>query len=192
MSADVRNAVEKTNLSSEGYPWVGRAIGVLKRWSLPVPVKANGDARAIQAMDEIERQMGFEVFDRTSIEALPDDQIKRGIIVSVGTAFVAPDMRAADAKGNVSSQPNSGAWSLPPTIARGLLDSRLYVNIDGPVSKASLEVVIHEFGHALGMGEHYLGFGDSRHVISPRFWSVLRTLYANEPGTPGHSVQIRE
>ncbi|MCW5234992.1 zinc metalloprotease [Verminephrobacter eiseniae] len=54
------------------------------------------------------------------------------------------------------------------------------------------EIVIHEVGHALGLGAHFKGFGDSDGPIGTAFWPVLATLYANPIGTPKASVVVKQ
>ncbi len=54
----------------------------------------------------------------------------------------------------------------------------------------SKDVLIYEFGHALGLRRHFRGFGVSS-SISSTFWNVLATLYANEVGTPFGDLKVR-
>lgn len=186
----VRSTLDATNISSNGFPWGGQQPGVLKRWSLPIPVKLNGDSRAVTAVDEIERQLGQTIFDRASIASTPDDQVVRGLIVSKGTSYVPPGSSSAcDGAGGVAGAPNSGGY--PTAFLKGAeISARLYVNLDNPGCVASQEVTTHEFGHALGMGQHYDGFGNGQ-PISPLFWRVLRTMYANPIGTPSASIVVQ-
>jgi hypothetical protein len=61
----------------------------LKRWDYEttlIPVKHKNVPLVIQAMDEIERRLGFIIFDRDSLANIDDDDIIRGIIVSICTA----------------------------------------------------------------------------------------------------------
>jgi len=188
-SETVKRSLEATNVSSKGFPWAGEQSGFLKRWALPIPVKLNGDARAIAAVDEIERQLGQTIFDRTAIASLPDTQIVRGLIVSIGTSYVPPGSSGpCDGAGGVSGSPNSGSY--PSPFLRGAeISTRLYINLDNSGCIASQDVTTHEFGHALGMGAHYEGFGDGP-AISPLFWRVLRTIHANPIGTPSPSIIV--
>src|SRR5688572_26849094 len=81
--AATRQALQTTNLGvAPGSP----AVGTLKRWNLLIPVKTKGDARAVQAMDRIEDRLDAIIFDRTAIAGTPDDDITRGLIISLGTA----------------------------------------------------------------------------------------------------------
>lgn len=184
-------ALTQTNLASSGFPWNGAAPGRLKRWELPIPVKTNGDARAIAAMDSIESELGLAVFDRTSIAFTPDSQIIRGIVVSVGTAFLPPGTtNPANYCANVAGAPRASGWASPAASAGGVMSYRLYVNLDNPFCTADVSIAIHEFGHALGMGVHFEGFGYGP-AISSLSWRVLRTMYANAPGTPAASIVVK-
>ena len=184
-----RSALQATNLAGTGFPWGGAAPGLLKRWNLPIPVKTNEEARAVAAMDEIERRLGITVFDRTSIATLPDAQIARGIVVRVGTAFLPAGGNPASYCANVAAAPGVDSWTSPAATPGGVMSYRLYVNLDNPQCRADSSIVIHEFGHALGMGEHYEGFGQGS-AISDLFWRVLRTIYANPPGTPANVILV--
>jgi hypothetical protein len=187
----VRAALTVTNLAANGFPWNGAAPGLLKRWELPIPVKTNGDSRANDAMDAIERELGPGVFDRTSIASTPDNLITKGIVVSVGTAFLPSGAtNPANYCANVAAAPRASGWASPAATAGGVMSYRLYVNLDNPFCKADISIAIHEFGHALGMGVHYEGFGYGP-AISNLSWRVLRTMYANAPGTPAASIVVK-
>ena len=113
-----RAALTTTNLEANGFPWNGAAPGLLKRWELPIPVKTNGDTRANDAMDAIERELGPGIFDRTSIASTPDNEITRGIVVSVGTAFLpAGATNPASYCANVAAAPRA----IRPAGRRGVI-----------------------------------------------------------------------
>jgi hypothetical protein len=178
--------------------------GFLRRWDLPIPVKLNGEPRATAAIDEIERQLGYTVFDRTSIANTPDPQITHGLIISVGTAVGVPGGDPAFQCG--SGGPPNGVF--PPwwtsalgnnagTVGPGgvfvpnfLLSGVNWVNLDGPICVASLPVTIHEFMHVMGMYGHFQDFGNGA-PIGPLAWRVLRTTYGNPVGTPASAIVPR-
>jgi hypothetical protein len=185
-------ALDWTNLASEGPEWtiylgappvpVPIAPGRLKRWIAPIPVKTNGEPRAIAALDEIERRLGTTLFDRTSIANLADGQITRGVFVTVGTTTPVPG------ESEQVTCARTMYWGVPARNS-GVMSLRMEVRIDGQVCKASVNRVIHEFGHVMGLGRHFSGYeeGDEN---SPLFWNVLATMYANAPGTPRDAIVV--
>lgn len=71
--------LSSSNIDSTGFPWSpGVGAGITKRWNLLIPVKTNGEARAVTAMNTVEQRLGYTIFDRTSIEATANDAITRG------------------------------------------------------------------------------------------------------------------
>ena len=183
-SEDTSDAATRQALHNTNVNWPPRAAdpaapidplhGVLKRWSLPIPVKTNNEPRAAQAMDAIESRLGATIFDRTSIAGLPDDAAlnTRGIFISVGTASGA-------ACGTTVSQLQGANAEL--------MESR--ISLDGAACTANVDVTIHEFGHALGMFEHFQNFGEGG-PIGELFWRVLRTIYRNGIGTPAADIVL--
>lgn len=89
-------------------------------------------------------------------------------------------------RAGVSSGPNEDGY--PQSFydgTTGVIDTVLYINLDNSGCTASNEMTIHEFGHALGLGDHFEGFGSA-----PVFWATLKTLYNNAPGTAKADVQV--
>ena len=192
---DVTRGLQTTNLDSNRFPWVaGLADGRTKRWDIEqdglIPVKLNGATSAKDAIEEIEAVLQMSIFDTTSIANLPDDQITRGIIVSEGTALSPNGFITKSTCGHVSASPKTTSYPKGFYDANGKISTRLYVNLSSKNCTASLEIAIHEFGHALGLGSHFSGFG-SGDAISPAFWQVLYTLYHNEVGASGEDLQIQ-
>ncbi|RFA29143.1 hypothetical protein CAI21_10245 [Alkalilimnicola ehrlichii] len=150
-----------------------------------IPVKTNGSELAERAMDEIERVFNRHVFDRHSIANVPDDEIDAGIIVSMGTSPVpdGADPRAFCA--NVAVGPNdlspisNNIWQDDASYE---IDFPVFINLGNPDCSPNLNIVIHEFGHAMGLEGHFPGFGMGG-AISNNFWLVLFSLYNNPPGT---------
>lgn len=204
--AAISRYVHVTNLNSANFPWDainfpdGAAQGKLKRWDIEgaglIPVKLNGSTLATNAIDDIEARMGRTLFDRTSIANTPDEQILRGLIVSTGTAM-GPDGPSCGHVGQGpadTSYPSflySGATSefIPFYTDAGVISTRLYVNLSSIRCSASLAVAIHEFGHALGMGAHFNGFGMGP-PVSENFWRVLYTLYGNPVGSVADDITV--
>ena len=172
----------KTNLDSSKFPWNHVANGKLKKWYGLIPVKSNGVKRAEEAMDRIEKKLGRKLFDRESIRDKPNNKISRGIIVSVGTAVGEGGTVDEDTCGHVGMKP--GVTDYPKEFLKdsGEIDTVLYVNLgsarcdDSKRGRKPSDTAVHEFGHALGLGEHFPGFGDGE-IISDTFWSVLSKIY---------------
>jgi hypothetical protein len=189
--AEVLALADATNIASSGFPWSGRFAGVVKRWTLPIPVKTNGEPRAVPAMDAIEAKLGYVVFDRTSIASADEATITRGLIFRQGTSYLPAGANPQSYCANVARAPFDGGYPSTFMFAPGEISARLYVNLDNPQCTASADIVIHELGHALGMGAHFAGFGDDD-AIGAAFWPVLATLYGNPIGTPKGSVVIKQ
>ena len=169
--AATRQTLANTNLNVG--PGGGAALGTLKRWSLPVPVKTNGDLRAAQAMDAIEARLGMTIFDRTSIAGTDDSSITRGLIVRTGTGPQSSLCGSAD--------PGNGATAEMTGV--------MFIDLDSPTCTASVGATIHEFGHTLGLFNHFQNFGIGN-ATGELFWRVLRTIYMNNIGTPGPSIVL--
>jgi hypothetical protein len=169
--ATTRQTLQTTNL--DVGPAGSSALGTLKRWSLPVPVKTNNDPRAAQAMDAIEKRLGTTIFDRTSIANTPDDSITRGLIISVGTGPQSSLCGSAETPDGASAE----------------MTGRLVIRLDSAGCTASLDATIHQFGHTLGMFRHFQNFGDGN-PIGELSWRVLRTIYLNNIGTPGPNIVL--
>jgi hypothetical protein len=178
-----------TNLNESEFPWTGIASGVLKRWSgdTLIPVKLNGSTLAAQALDEIEAALERTIFDRTSLDQVPDEQVTVGLIVSEGTSIGPRGIADESSCGHVSEGLGTTAYPQGFYDFSGRIETRLYVHISSARCTADLDVAIHEFGHALGMGQHFAGFGIGP-AISGDFWNVLYTIYDNPAGTPESGI----
>jgi hypothetical protein len=192
----IQENIELTNLNTRNFPWLAWvAEGKLKRWDYvndgPIPVKLNSSALAESAVDAIEAKLGKVIFDRTSIGTTPDELIIRGIIVSEGTTVSPNGIVTKSTCGNVSKAPGMTAY--PPHFYNdtGRINTKLYVNLSSPKCTATLDVAIHEFGHALGMGKHFVGFGIGD-AIDVNFWNVLYNIYINDIGTTKEDLVIRQ
>lgn len=90
---------------------------------------------------------------------------------------------------NVSEGPNIGNV-IQPDSQNGIKSKPVYVNLGNGQCDVTQAIVVHEFGHALGLANHFNGFGigDS---ISTAFWDVLATLYGNPQSTTAQSLIVR-
>lgn len=190
----IRDFVEQTNLDSSNFPWrrTNTADGQLKRWDVSqelIPVKLNGDERAVAALDEIESTLEMTLFDRESIANVEDEAIERGLIVSEGTA-VGPGGRVdGNTCGNVADGPRRTGRPINWYDSRGEIDTRLYINLGSDGCTPGVAITIHEFGHAMGLGQHFAGFGDGP-PINANFWNTLATLYASDIGVSKSGLEI--
>jgi hypothetical protein len=192
----IRENIELTNLNTRNFPWLAWvAEGKLKRWDYvndgPIPVKLNSSALAESAVDAIEAKLGKVIFDRTSIATTPDELIIRGIIVSEGTTVSPNGIVTKSTCGNVSKAPGMTAYPLHFYNDTGRINTKLYVNLSSPKCTATLDIAVHEFGHALGMGKHFAGFGIGD-AIDVNFWNVLYNIYINDIGTTKEDLVIRQ
>jgi hypothetical protein len=191
-----RTNLALANIDSVYFPWApntgkpGPGGGITKRWGALVPVKTNGDSRADVAMDRIEKKLGKKIFDRQSIQTVHNSAITRGLIFSKGTAYVKEGRTDyKNWRGNVASDYPAQFFN----VSTGVIDTLLYVNLDNAHAKAKPDDVVHELGHALGLGEHFDGFAaHGTAAISKQFWAVLKTLYNNPPGTRKEDVKLAQ
>jgi len=182
-----------TNIDESGFPWYGIAVGKLKRWDYTadglIPVKTNGIALANQAMNSIEKELGLIIFDRASIENIPSDNITRGIIVMEGTAIGSGGNVDENTCGTVSAGVGTTGYPFEFYNESGNINSVLYVHLSSSMCSADLNIAIHEFGHALGLGAHFEGFGIGP-SIDDNFWNVLYNIYNNNVGAEENSLTI--
>ena len=187
-----------SNTNDPKFPWStvpGGQMGFTKRWGLgliPVVYQDNGRDRVVMAMNQIETRLG-KIFDRQPYaQGQAQHLVQRGIVISTGTAMASDDTLPCNNCGNVSRGPNDTAYPAnyfdPLT---GIIDCVLYINLDSPDCTADVYTVLHEFGHALGLGEHFEGFGiGGEHAVGTNIFPVLKTLYAHEPGTSHGSINV--
>jgi hypothetical protein len=168
---------------NNGWPWRGLAHDKPKRWETPIPIKTNELDRVHTALDHIEYELGQRIFDRSSIANIPEDQIKRGLIVSPGTAVKYNYVVDKDTCGNVAKGPGEFDWPNPAIRDDGTIDARLYINLgsdkcdDRTRGSAEWQIAAHEIAHAIGLaGGHFYGFQDNI-PVSDRLWDTLRLLY---------------
>lgn len=187
--------IETSNLDSSRFPWASIADGRLKRWHYEIdgliPVKTHGNTLAEAALDEIESRLGLVIFDRDSIALMPDGDITRGLIVSEGTALGPYGMVDENTCGMVSGGIGTTAYPADFLTEQGNINTVLWVHLSSSACIASLAVAIHEFGHALGMGEHFedFGYGDA---IDANFWNTLYYIYNNNVGDTRDELVITQ
>lgn len=130
-----------------------------------------------QALDAIEASMGMAMFVRDDPSYAPED-LGRGMVVSEGTAN--HTWTHIDGCGEVSDdQYDSDGRMNGVTIVRLGNES---------CPSPSYGVVLHEFGHALGLYNHVEGFGYGA-AIGSNAWNLLYTLYHNPVGASRDEIQ---
>lgn len=142
-----------------------------------------------KAIDTINRRMkGLLALQIADAKPLSDNYIH----VSYGTSYVGGgDYRKRRA--NVATGKNCGE-KIRPSRDHGIASHPVYMNLGNARCGVTLDIVIHEFGHALGLAEHFEGFGlpDEGPPVDPRFWDALATLYANRPGTQQKHLKAKQ
>jgi hypothetical protein len=169
-------------------PGAGTDAQRTKRWVVDVdgliPVKHKNISQAIHAMDAIESKLGTLLFDRNSILNTPDDEVERGIVVSFGTALGGPSGPTPNGCGHVGRVGGATSYDQDWYDDQYHLNGPIQVNIgsddpNGCTNGANLnEIAIHEFMHALGMGDHFTGFGLGP-IYDDNAWNALFNIYNN-------------
>ncbi|SIR02096.1 hypothetical protein SAMN05880590_110161 [Rhizobium sp. RU35A] len=160
--------------------------GRVKRWALekgPIPIFLANDERAEAAVALIERVLGPNVFSVQPQRTLVLDN--PGMMIWKKAAAQNIKCLEKVCIGNVGSAPRSAAWNMDVVAVSGHFQRTLCINIDSPAGHlATFDQVVHEFGHALGLGDHFPGFGepDGAPAVDDAFWPALVRLYQLSPG----------
>lgn len=206
--------LDTANLNSTCKPWdafqsnIADTNGRTKRWPIeheliPVemPTAETDRFRVESALVKIEKQLR----GKPNTVFLRDGDPQRrgyGLVVSMRTACTKTPGQTAC--GNVSRAPGDCALPFPNQEhpndrlynSLGELNGLLWINIDAEDGKsppASEKCILHEFGHALGLMNHFPGFNDGKDSVGPpiseHFWDVLKTLYSHTPKTKREDLQ---
>ncbi|MBT9372438.1 hypothetical protein [Rhizobium sp. CSW-27] len=161
--------------------------GRVKRWALdegPIPVFLANDARAGAAVALINK-----VLERSVFYAVPGlgraVAPRAGLVVSLGTAAGSSKRPHEICIGNVSGLTDETGWDEDTVDEQGHFQRPLCVRIDSSAGhQATFDQVVHEFGHALGLGDHFPGFAepDGAPAVDYAFWAALVRLYQLSPG----------
>ena len=178
----------QSNVGAGCFPGWHQSKSIISRWNLPVPVLVPaGVDEAVQdvineGLAEIKQRLKKEMF------VFCDRLAGTGIEIQWGNALGRPDQDIGPNDcGHVGGYPPDDLV-YPQNFRKndGEIVGPLVVHLWQPKCRRSVsgmkEIVIHEFGHALGLGSHFKGFGDGP-AISPTFWSVLNCLYDLPLGT---------
>lgn len=198
--AQVVSLVQATNI--DFVPGAnGRPAGTW-RWSdtpgrhitVYIPTPAAGDATAQDYAAKVSSSValintklaGLLVLDTTN--TLPASG--KFIQVSYGTSYVLPgstDYAAYCA--NVATGPSTGSMIMPDN-QNGIFSNTVFINLGNGRCNVTQEIVTHEFGHALGLANHFDGFG-TNDTSSTAFWDVLATLYSNPQSTLAPNLVVK-
>lgn len=194
----VRTYLASSNTSNTNFPWNDLAYsscdGKTKRWTLPIQVRApyiSTRPRAIAAMDTIESKLGYTLFDRTNLTTTPGGGFVGIVFSDSGHSYVPfGQIGSASYQANVSAGPDLPNFPSPTLNGSCEISTALYINLDNSVfTVTNPDIVVHEFGHALGLGSHFTDFGNGA-AISADFWDVLGTLYGVPAGTSAATVPV--
>jgi hypothetical protein len=135
------------------------------------------DERAEEAVKLIGEVLGSHVF---SVQPDRASATNQGMMIWLRQAVGNPEKPKEICVGNVSKGPGTAAWDMDAVDAAGSFCKTLSVNIDSRTGHvATFDQVVHEFGHALGLGDHFDGFGkpDRAPAVDYNFWAALVRLY---------------
>ncbi|MBD2860100.1 hypothetical protein IB286_13930 [Spongiibacter sp. KMU-158] len=150
-----------------------------------IPIKLNDVQFAEEAADLIEDHLGYQIFDRTSIADIPNEDIEMGIVFVAGTAVGASGTPDPNSCGNVSSEigGRSMNYGWYGQNQDGVIDSKLYVNIGNGLSGGGCtvdrELVFHELLHAVGLSNHNEAFADNirkKYFINSQVMTLLHNV----------------
>lgn len=206
--------------NSVGNPYKGAVDGVHSyRWNVErdglIPVlDTTGRSEVTTALNNLEQAAGEPLFNRLP-SSTAASSVTRGVIINNETP---PTQGATEANncGEVyaNKQNMFGLWvgpdySVNPPLSSDwqaqvnsspLIDPRTTFNVDVDFSNtacAPMEPLVeHELLHALGLTNHFDGFGEGSGgncngaLCTDRAYPVLKTLYSNPPMTLITSMKI--
>lgn len=172
--------------------WVGAANSVVQV-AVHVPAPANAvetdlAAKARVAIATINRRLtGLVLLSEVGVAPASGGYFR----VSYLTSYVPPGSTDYSSYcSNVATGPNVGNV-VGPTSPSGERNQKVaWVNLGNGRCDVTQDIVVHEMGHALGLANHFQGFGFPD-ALSTQFWDVLATLYANPVRTPATQLVVR-
>lgn len=203
--SEIRDLVVHSNFGTatrahdcEAYEW-GRVcehyepLPILSRWDDrceiddpadacgKIAVQTHDDREILAALDAIESAVGRVIFDRKSIGRRPESEIERGILVSYGTATRFPSSTSCGEVTRENAPLEAGV------LENGVWTGVLTVHLGAPGCGYDFSIVIHEFGHALGMHAHFKGFGHGP-AWNSNAWNVLYSIYNSPIGASREQI----
>lgn len=159
-----------------------------------VPAPTNGNATEQDYASKVNNaitQINTKMRNLLILEAVSAIPVSGNFVqVSYGTSYVPPGATNYQSYcANVSEGPNTG-YVIQPDKQYGIKTKPVFVNLGNGHCDVTQDIVTHEFGHALGLANHFNGFGTGD-AISPAFWDVLATLYSNPQSTTAQNLIVR-
>lgn len=112
------------------------------------------------------------------------------IQISYSTSWVPPGSTDYSSYcANVATGPSTGSMIMPDS-KNGIFSVPVYINLGNGHCNVTQDIVTHEFGHALGLANHYNGFGIGIDNVT-EFWDVLATLYGNPQSTTQTALVVK-
>ena len=171
------------------------SCGLIVRWNgisnaapvinvyIPAPSNDVETALADKARTAI-ADINRKTSNRTVLTEVSQEPVSGGYMrVSYNTSYVPQGGNPASYCANVSTGPSIGTPIQGDPSTFDLNNVVAWINLGNNSCTVHQDIVTHEFGHALGLGWHFDGFGNGD-AIDSKFWDVLTTLYANPVGTP--------
>ncbi|MFM0646121.1 hypothetical protein PQR14_17480 [Paraburkholderia bryophila] len=196
-----------------GNPFKGGVDGLHSyRWNIErdglIPfLDTSNSATVTTALNNLETAIGKPVFNRLPASTNPAS-VTRGVIFNNATPPTASASEPNNCgqlyanRQNIFSQWVDPTYSIDPPLAADwqaevdsspLIDPRPTFNVDVDFSNANCApfepLVEHELVHALGLTNHFDGFGQGSGgncngaICTDRTYPVLKTLYGNPPMT---------
>jgi len=167
--------------------------GQVPRIAVHVPTPTVGNATETDYANKVNtaiglinaRLSGLVVLEAISLRPVSGNYIQ----ISYGTSWVPPgstDYAAYCA--NVATGPNEGSMIMPDA-QNGIASRPVYINLGNGRCDVTQDIVTHEFGHALGLANHFASFGDGP-ATPAAFLDVLATLYGNPVSTPASTLVV--
>ena len=92
---------------------------------------------------------------------------------------------------NVATGPNIGSM-IVPDAGNNISSGPVYVNLGNGHCNVTQDIVTHEFGHALGLANHFASFGDApANSWTSAYFDVLATLYGNPQSTSAANLVVK-
>ena len=166
---------------------------VVQPISVYIPAPSNTQEQSyFEAINAALVLMNTKLNGTLVLKATSSPALANHIQISYNTSFI-PQGFAEHSGGeycaNVSSAPNSGN-PIVPSWDNAVATNPVYINVGNRQCTVTQDIIVHEFGHALGLTNHFKGFGIEG-VISEQYWDTLFTLYNNPPSTTESGIAVK-